>query len=148
MLSITADFKIEDIQKDFMALEENIKQDIIRGLSNTLEQLVDRARAKTKDDYGFGNITWDLRSSIGGVIVAGGQIVFRYFPTIGKGDNGHKTGNAFAEEIANLVNDHDEITLIFVAGMDYGRFVETQGHDVITGTSFYIEEYLKKNLSN
>ena len=45
MLSITPDFTIADIQKDFKAFEERVKNDIVNGFTKTLHSLVDKARA-------------------------------------------------------------------------------------------------------
>jgi hypothetical protein len=146
MLSLTPNFKMSDIEKDFAAFEEDIKQHLTEAFSKTLVDLVDRARSKTKAEEGFNNITWNLRASIGGVIVRDHGIVFTYFPPIKDGGEGRKTGLALAKEVA-LLSDDGEITLVFVAGMEYAAFVEAKGWDVITHTNnAYMEEFLKNNL--
>lgn len=134
MTGFTANFTIKDVVDDFKALTDQIENDALESAKKTLTGLVDNARRKAN----FNNITWDLRGSIGGLVVHQHNIAFRYFPPIEKGD-GIKTGLAYVEEIANLVDD-GEITVVFVAGMDYARFVEAKGKDVITGSSLKFEE--------
>lgn len=131
-LDITADFSFSD-------LDQWINEDLnnwFDAQANAMfikgKELVDKARAKTREDGGFGNITWNLRSSIGCVLVKNHIILpeYIYFPQIGKGDRGHVTGVNYAREIATLEDDGD-IYLIFVAGMEYASLVQAKGKDVI-----------------
>jgi hypothetical protein len=131
--SIEADFTAQDlenwIQDDLNEWFDELAAELLR----VGRGLVDEARAKTKSEGGFGNITWNLRSSIGCAVVRNHTIRAEeiYFPQIAKGDEGHKTGIAYAREIALLIDDGD-IYLLFVAGMDYASFVQArEGTDVI-----------------
>lgn len=146
MLSIEANFTIKELEKDFNKFTEAIKNDLAGKLFETLKILVDKARRKTKAEKGFGNITWNLRASIGGVIVKDHRIVHRYFPPIPLGVEGNLKGIAYAEEIALLLDDGD-IMLIMVAGMDYAKHVECTERDVITGSSLYFEQEFKRLLA-
>jgi hypothetical protein len=145
MLSITSDFKMSDIEQDLNEFVEGMENDAVEALKGTIRELVDKARAKTKAEKGFNNITWNLRESIGGIIVKDHQIIDTYFPPIGKGPEGRKKGIAYAQEIA-LLEDDGEIMAVFVAGEEYAKYVETQGWDVITMTSFGFEDTFKSLL--
>ncbi|AMR32384.1 hypothetical protein A0256_13610 [Mucilaginibacter sp. PAMC 26640] len=148
MLSLTPNFTIKDIEKDFEVFAAGIKSDLIPAMIQTLHQVVDRARALTPAEKSFNNITWNLRASIGGVIVSDHAIVETYFPAISQGDEGHSTGIAVAQEVATLIEYDDEITLVFVAGMAYASFVEAKGKDVITGSNQKMEGILRLLLKN
>jgi hypothetical protein len=130
--SIEALYSDADLQKwiqdDLDAWFDELAAEFLR----VGKDMVDKARAKTRDDGGFGNITWNLRSSIGCAVVRKHTIKEDeiYFPPIGKGDLGHSTGIAYIKEIALLIDDGD-IYLLFVAGMDYASLVEENGRDVI-----------------
>jgi len=108
---------------------------------------VDRARAKTKSDGGFGNITWNLRGSIGMCIVQQGKIIETYFPPIGKGDEGTKIGIETAQRLAIYSAGKDDIVMYIVAGMNYASYVQTVERDVIDGSTLIFEDEVKALLS-
>ena len=120
-------------------LEKIINEDVDTWVEDLIDRyvvagkkFVKKARAQTKGEGGFGNITWNLRSSIGFVITYNNKIIFEYFPPIKGGTVGEKNGLAYAQEIAVLVSELDAVTLIIVAGEDYASFVEAKDKDVIT----------------
>lgn len=135
MFSLSSDF-------DMKAIESMIKGEVNDWVEGLIERykivgkkFVDKARAQTKEEGGFGNITWNLRSSIGCVISLNNKIIFEYFPPIKGGTIGEQKGLAYAQEIAVYVNEPDTVTLVIVAGMEYASLVEARGGgtgDVIT----------------
>jgi hypothetical protein len=135
MFSITSDFNLDDLDKFIDGKVNNWIEGIGDKMFEAGKQVVDRARAQTKSEGGFGNITWNLRSSIGCVLVHNHDIADEhvYFPEIGQGDEGHKTGIAWARELALLMDDGDTF-LIFVAGMEYAKILEDNDIDVISGS--------------
>lgn len=148
MLSLTPTFKMADIDKDCDKFLVDIENDGLNALKGTIKLMVDKARAKTKAELGFNNITWNLRESIGGVVVQHHKIIHNYFPKIGKGPEGRKEGIALAQEIALLLADDDQLIAVFVAGMDYAAFVEAKGWDVISLSSYLFEETFINLLNN
>jgi hypothetical protein len=132
MFSLEADFTDQDIERWINEDVDAWLNELADKLLAKGKELVDKARAKTAAEHGFNNITWNLRSSIGCAVVKDHAIdpARIYFPPIGKGDGGHKTGISYIKEIALLV-DGDEIQLIFVAGMEYASLVQAKGKDVI-----------------
>lgn len=144
MLNFEPQFSEEDIEQEMQRQFNELHDDAAETMFETLVQLVDNARAKTKSEGSFNNITWNLRGSIGGVLVHNGGIADEhvYFPQVSKGDEGVRTGIAFAREIALLTDDGDT-TLVFVAGMDYAKFVEAKGTDVIRLSTPYFEPIFK-----
>jgi hypothetical protein len=138
MFSISADFSIAEIEAYIKKETDVWFDELVDSFRVTGKGLVEKARAKTKSDGGFGNITWNLRSSIGYLIIYNGEMVETYFPTVGPGSEGSKTGTDYAREIGALINDHEGIQLVIVAGMEYATLVERVGvngaaqRDVIT----------------
>ena len=134
-LTVEANFNMKDIEDYINEKFNNWVDDIADTMFAAGKVIVDRARTQTKEEGGFGNITYNLRSSIGCVVVSNHQIQDKhiYFPKIGKGDEGHKQGIAYAREIALLLDDGDTM-LIFVAGMEYASILEDNGIDVVSGS--------------
>ena len=148
MLSLTPNFTMADIDKDCNKFLVDIENDGLKALKGAIKFMVEKARAKTKAEKGFNNITWNLRESIGGVVVQHHEIMHTYFPKIGKGPDGRKEGIALAQEIALLLADDDQLIAVFVAGMDYSAFVEAKGWDVITLSSYSFGETFTNLLNN
>lgn len=131
MFSIESDFTLADLEAIvkgevdawIMELAEYFK---VRG-----RELVDKARAKTKSDGGFGNITWNLRGSIGMCVVLNGKIIDTYFPPITKGEHGTTLGREMAERLAVYGKESDGVNMVFVAAESYASIVQTTERDVI-----------------
>lgn len=132
MFKIEAEFTTEDIENWINADLNNWFDDLAEFFLSTGKDLVDKARAKTREEGGFGNITWNLRASIGCAVVRNHTISDgdTYFPPVNNGGEGHKIGIAYLREIASLIDDGD-VYLLFVAGMEYASFVQKKGKDVI-----------------
>lgn len=145
MLSFEAQFDDRDLEKAFQEDLEALHDEAAEVLFETGAEMVDRARALTKSEGSFGNITWNLRGSIGCVLVHNGKIADEhvYFPQVDKGEEGVKTGQSFAREIALLTDDGDT-TLVFVAGMEYAMFVRSKGIDIIDGSTAYFQTIFTK----
>ena len=146
MLNFKANFTMKDIDDDINTFMQGMQDHIVESLKAAGISFVDKARARTKSEGGFGNITWNLRASIACLIVKDHQIVFRYSPPISKAPEGNQKGIAYAEEIALLVDDGD-IMLVCVAGMEYAAAVEDNDIDVITGSSLKFEKEFKALLA-
>lgn len=129
----TAQFVVDMVQKQVDAWLHSLLEDYRRaGLA-----FVERMRDRTAPDF-FNNITWNLRSSIGYLLLYNGEVVESYFPALQSGELGAVTGDAYAREIS-ASSDYDHgVCLIIVAGMEYASFVESKDKDVISfaSTSF------------
>jgi len=139
-VTIKADFNMAAIQKEIEQAVQKYKLEVIQAYRDAATVWMERARAKTKIQGGFGNITFNLRSSIGFLLLDDGREIAIEFETVGPGEAGAATGMAYARELAGSYTDG--IALICVAGEDYAAAVESRGYDVITGSSLYIEQDL------
>ena len=135
MLRIEANFDMKAIEKYIDDTFNGWVEDIADTMFQSGKIIVDLARAKTKAEGGFGNITYNLRSSIGCVVVSNHQIQDKhvYFPKLANGDEGRKKGIALAREVALLVDD-GETFIVFVAGEDYASILEDNSIDVVSGS--------------
>ena len=138
---------MKDIENDINGFIEDMQDHIFESRKAAGISFVDKARARTKSEGGFGNITWNLRASIACVVVKDHQIAFRYSPPISNAPEGNQKGIAHAEEIALLVDDGG-MTLVVVAGMDYAAAVEGKDLDVISGSSLQFEKEFKALLES
>lgn len=143
MISFKADF-------DLSALDRLIDQKVDTWLDSIMEKyrkagkaFTERARSRTKEAHGsFGNITWNLRSSIGYLLVYNGVVKESYFPTLQGAPEGSGKGDEYAREIATNSAFDTGVGLICVSGMDYAYYVEAKGYDVISGSSDHFDTEL------
>lgn len=90
----------------------------------------------------YGNQTFNLRSSIAFAVIKHGNIIHEDYKKFGNGSEGLQKAKDLIEELAGKKGDG--FSLIAVAGMEYASIVESQGKDVITGSSQIAKSELKK----
>jgi hypothetical protein len=146
MFSISADFSEKDLENWIMEDVNEWFDELVETFREKGREFTTRARAKTKSEGGFGNITWNLRSSIGYCLMYENKVVESYFPSIKGGTSGEAKGRELAETLA-IYGDHgDGIVLVLVAGEDYASFVKAKGYDVIQSSSAKFETELTQLL--
>lgn len=148
-VKITADFSISDISKEIDEAMKLYLNDVVKVFSDAGKAMADDARERTKDVNApgadsFGNITWELRSSIGCVVYRSGEKVFSYFPILATGAEGAKEGEDYADFIALQLTESDEIVLVVVAGKEYAAAVENKGYNVLSNTATGAEKILDR----
>lgn len=125
-------FEMEELARFLAKKHEELEGKALQILRYVGEKFVRDARKMTKSMGGFGDVTGNLRSSIGYVIFKDGvpiQYNFRTFRT-GKGAViGKEVGSQFAETIKGSGSGFQ---LVGVAGMKYAKFVENKGFNVIS----------------
>lgn len=139
-MGLTPEFTKADIRKYVKDRLRNYKKAIESRLIRTGEEFVTLARNLNT----YKDRTGNLRSSIGYVVLYNGKVISKSFEVKNGGDDGVEKAKSFIEKIAAEFNSG--YALIGVAGMDYAAAVESQGKDVLTGTSQLAEEILKKAL--
>ena len=124
-MAITSDYNKGDAEKEFWKIQEEIDQEIIRAMSYAGEKFVRDARSMTKTQGGFGDVTGNLRSSIGYFILKDGDIIKKDFTGSGIGEQ-----NAMTELL--FLSNKEGFQMIGIAGMNYASYVESKGYNVIT----------------
>ena len=138
---IKATYNMNQIRQELKQFAEKIDEDIFATLQQVGETFVGDARNMSKAQGGFGDVTGNLRSSIGYFIRRTGKVVFSEI----KGDS---VGASVAEIALNEVPPSSGFQLVGLAGMDYASHVESRGLNVITvqGEMMLVnlDSYLKK----
>ena len=120
---------------------ERIRRVLIRRLAYIGEQVVNEGRTRAN----FIDRTGNLRSSIGYVVVNDGEIVSESsFDPVKGGEEGARTGKAFAERLAKEYDK--DLVLIVVAGMNYAKYVANRGYDVIDSAELLAQKLVPEML--
>lgn len=110
------------IERRFLEAQNEITAKVIRILKYSAESVINEARTNAT----YKDITGNLRSSTGYVIIINGNIVEENFTGDSEGTN---TGKSVAREI---LSQQPAIALVVVAGMKYASHVESKGRNVLT----------------
>ncbi len=114
--------------KQQLAIAAQIEADIVQAMQYAGESFVRDARRMTKGEGGFGDVTKNLRSSIGYFILKDGKIVNEDF-------EGNSEGFEAAKRALFHINYNKKgkgWQLIGIAGMNYASHVESRGMNVIS----------------
>lgn len=142
------DFKIKGIEE----LQKRLKEKsalVERKLEMELRQVGEEAVTFSKENKGYHDRTANLKNSISYALFKDGELVEQH---IGKIPKPNEDANGQAQVADNLtryaaqegvVKPHG-YTLIVVAGMNYGKYVEDKGYNVLYLTQNYLREELKK----
>lgn len=134
--------KTTSSQLDFMiaARIKRLKQAIIKDLSHVGE----RVRNEAIENGSYTDRTSNLRSSVGYIIVADGNIV--YESSFGRPEQateeGRNAGLEYARSIA--MEFPNDIVLIVVAGMKYAKYVSARGYDVLDSAELLAEKLISQ----
>ena len=146
MAAIIRKFKYSDIEKQLNTTGDRIRQAAINTMSYVGEECVKTAR--NNGDYN--DITGNLRSSIGYVVLQDGNVVkgskFKRFQgSEGNGSSGVKEGQALLEKLQGEYPNG--IVLILAAGMNYAAYVEEIHHrDVLTSAELLARDLVPRLL--
>lgn len=145
--TLRATFTLPSIEAYFQQQAQRAEQAILNAYNLAGLEFVREARLKTATEGGFNDITGNLRSSIGYIILKNGKITAEDFQPSDNGTD-RETGVAQGLNFANIVASEygRGIVLICVAGMEYAAAVESKGKDVITGSTLNLTTRLKELL--
>lgn len=146
-MGITPKFTRRDMDVLFKERLQRIDKAITLALCVLGEKCVNHAR-DLDPIAGFGDVTGNLRSSIGYVVYRNGSPVKTDFKLKsgpkGSGATGYSVGQSLATEIA--AKYPKGYVLVVVAGMNYAVYVESKGRDVLTSAEKLAETELPKML--
>lgn len=132
----------QEVRRWFDYYVDRAEEKIFLLLQRAGEEFVKIAREKGK----YNDITGNLRSSIGYVIVKDGKILSENYEKSEKGSDkatGVRAARRLTSELAGTYSKG--FVLIGVAGMDYAILVEAmENKDVISAASAHTEEWIKK----
>lgn len=145
-VKIKANYTNASITNEVNRAVEHYFKYVVSVYSRAGQAMVEDARSRTKDfgadgNGSFGNITWELRSSIACGVFRDGRQVFYYGPVLSTGGEGVSEAKDY---IIQLSEGIDGIQLIVVAGKEYAAAVESKGYNVISATSELAENILSR----
>ena len=138
---------------DFRKLNAKLKQsrkDITDFIVMRFRQIGEEAVKIARENGSYHDITGNLRSSIGYVILVDGKVVtngtpVRYSGAKGNGEKGEAAANELLQKLKSKYPWG--IVLILCAGMEYAAFVENvRGKDVLTSAEHLAESLMKQLL--
>lgn len=123
-----------EVDRAFQQAQEEYDRKAVEWLSVLGERVVKYAREHgTYTDH-----TGNLRNSIGYVVVQYGQIATENF-NIGREHREAKAqARVYALDVAREL-PADKTYLVWVAGMEYAKYVEAKGFDVLEGSGNWVE---------
>lgn len=128
-----------DLDLEFIRAKEEYDRKAIVFLQTVGERVVKYAR----EHGSYTDQTGNLRHSIGYVIVQYGKVVAENFSS-GQGfpeaqENARKYALSVVQNLPRT-----KTFLVWVAGMEYARYVEAKGYDVIEGSGNWVEVNAEK----
>lgn len=120
----------QDLDRDFRLARQEYDRKSIKWLSSLGERVVRYAR----EHGNYTDRTGNLRNSIGYVVIQNGNIVRENF------GNGipQQMARTYALEVGRDRGGY-KTYLVWVAGMEYAKYVEASGFDVIESSGDWVE---------
>ena len=125
------------------------RQQLIKALNVRLMQLDEEAVTYSKDNKGYQDRTANLKNSISFALYLDGEIVVSKIGAIPKAEEVVGGQDAVGEALQNYAQQEGVVapkgySLIIVAGMNYGKYVEDKGYNVLHLTKYYLRSEMKK----
>lgn len=125
------------------------REQLIKALDVRLMQLAEEAVTYSKDNKGYQDRTANLKNSISFALYLDGEIVVSKIGAIPKAEEVVGGQDAVGEALQNYAQQDGVVapkgySLIIVAGMNYGKYVEDKGYNVLHLTKYYLRSEMKK----
>lgn len=125
------------------------REQLIKFLNVRLMQLAEEAVVYSKDNKGYQDRTANLKNSISFALYLDGEIVTSKIGAIPKAEEAVGGQDAVEEALQNYAQQEGVVapkgySLIIVAGMNYGKYVEDKGYNVLHLTKYYLRSEMKK----
>ena len=143
-----ADIKIEgleDLQLKLLARLSNARN----VLNQRLKQLAEEAIIYSKDHKGYLDHTSNLKNSISFALYYDGELITKCVGKIPKPKE-HPKGQAQVEQALDTYAQQIDVentkgyVVTIVAGMDYAKYVEDKGYNVLYLTNYFLRDEMKK----
>lgn len=127
------------------------REKLITYLNMRLSQLAEEAVIYSKDNKGYQDRTANLKNSISFALYLDGELVASVIGKIPKADEAEGGQEAVQSALNQYAQNEGIIapkgySLIIVAGMNYGKYVEDKGYNVLYLTRYFLRDEMKKIL--
>ena len=125
------------------------REQLIKVLNVRLMQLAEEAVTYSKDNKGYQDRTANLKNSISFALYLDGEIVTSKIGAIPKAEEVVGGQDVVGEALQNYAQQEGVVapkgySLIIVAGMNYGKYVEDKGYNVLHLTKYFLRDEMKK----
>lgn len=149
-MGVRKTFGFSEIKKKYGngKMEVSIDSQVLRQLSYIGEQVCEHARniTPTRNSGGFDDQTGNLRSSIGYAIFKNGERKkkggFKQVKDTAK--DGLKQSKEAVDQYGSAIASTNGWTLVIVAGMNYAKYVEAKGHNVLRLSKYALEAKIEE----
>lgn len=124
----------QQLDRDFANLKAEYNQKAAKWMQVLGERVVKYAR----EHGSYTDRTSNLRNSIGYVVIQSGKVLASNFGNEGGYEEAKQKARDHAMQVASALSGN-KTYLVWVAGMEYARYVEAKGFDVLTGSGNWVE---------
>lgn len=143
--------KVDIKIKGLKALQEELnakREAIVNGLRDELSQLAESAVTYSKDNKGYKDRTANLKNSISFALYLDGELVNLNEGKIPKPDQAEGGQKQVSDALDEYAKQDGVVTskgfsLLIVAGMSYGKYVEDRGYNVLFLTKNFLRREMK-----
>lgn len=128
-----------EVELEFARAKEEYDRKAVEWLTVLGERVVKYAR----EHGSYTDRTGNLRNSIGYVVVQYGRIVTENFSMVSGHEEAKAQARGYAIEVARELSVN-KTYLVWVAGMEYAKYVEAKGFDVLQGSGDWVESTAEK----
>lgn len=144
--------KVELQLKGREALQKRLnekREQMIAFLNMRLMQLAEEAVTYSKENKGYQDRTANLKNSISFALYFDGELVTSAVGNIPKAEEVEGGQGVVSAALDAYVQKDGVVapkgySLVIVAGMNYGRYVEDKGYNVLHLTKYYLKDEMKK----
>ena len=144
--------KVELQLKGREALQKRLnekREQMIAFLNMRLMQLAEEAVTYSKENKGYQDRTANLKNSISFALYFDGELVTSAVGNIPKAEEAEGGQGAVSAALDAYAQKDGVVapkgySLVIVAGMNYGRYVEDKGYNVLHLTKYYLKDEMKK----
>ncbi len=128
-----------EVELKFAQAKEEYDRKAVEWLTVLGERVVKYAR----EHGSYTDRTGNLRNSIGYVVVQYGRIVTENFSIGSSHEEAKSKARTYALNVAREL-PANKTYLVWVAGMEYAKYVEAKGFDVLEGSGNWVESTAEK----
>ena len=144
--------KVELQIKGREALQKRLnekRQYVINTLNTRLAQLAEEAVTYSKNNKGYKDRTANLKNSISFALYLDGQLITSAVGKIPKAEEAEGGQEGVSAALSEYAQKEGVVapkgySLVIVAGMNYGKYVENKGYNVLHLTKYFLREEMKK----
>lgn len=142
-----ASLQIKGIEELKRKLQER-KEIFVKALGTQLAQLGEQCITYSKDNKGYKDRTANLKNSISYALYLDGELVTSVIGQLPNPDDAKQGQHGVQSALENFAQQGNVApsgyTIIVVAGMEYGKYVEDKGYNVLHLTKYYLRDEMEK----